>query len=890
MAAGQEEYYLSLATGRYYTESGEPVGQWLGCGAGKIGLDGEVLGPDLRNLFQGISPDGVTALVQRPHQMAHQPGWDLTFSAPKSVSVLWSQSEPATQAAIEEAQFAAVHVAAQYLENTASFTRRGRNGQKRERTGLIVAAFEHSTSRLLDPQIHTHALVLNVGTRADGTTGTVLSNPMYRHKMAAGALYRVELAMQLHQRLGVSIEPSGKCFEIEGVPVPLMARFSQRRQQILAALEAAGYVSPKAAARVTLETRTGKEHVPRTRLFEEWRKIGREFGWSPGALLAKGQVLDQSAKTDRLERQIAELVREITWSESVFTEREIVQQAAVLAQGQGLTAEQVLSTVKSHLSEAEGMVPLGALNDDRFFTTQAVMDVERQLFATVEASRGMKGHTARESTVFSILSRIAVERIQRGERVLNPEQRAAVEYLTRTEGGIKIVDGLAGTGKTTMLAAARRIWEKEGYRVVGAALSGKAAENLKDGSGIKAATVSRWLWDMDRTIWDDLKHHVTQLGRAALKLRTWKLESDGLDGKTVLVLDEAGMVDTRQMERLLAAAAKAGATVVAIGDERQLQPIGAGGPFAAMRKALGGVRLAEIVRQGDEWARQAVADLAEGKVREALSAFSEHGQLTVEKSGEEALKALFSAWKKDGLARPKDNLILTGTNEAAARLNALAQREHVGLRLFRRSITVVSDPDENEHRTCQTYYSGDRILFLQNSEMYGVCNGDLGTIVGFGANRLHPTVKVRLDRGGTRTINTEYYKHFQLGYAVTSHKAQGSTVENVYVLAGGAMQDREITYVQASRARGRAFLFAYDTAGDGTLAAVAAEMERSRRKTLAHEVRERVETEQSEGSEVEQTPTMRSRSDEGHEVDAPAQAPTLETTRLQQKPQRGRGR
>lgn len=840
MAAGQEEYYLSLATGRYYTESGEPVGQWRGQGAAKVGLAGEVLGPDLRNLFQGKSADGHRDWVQRPNRKAHTPGWDHTFSAPKSVSVVWSQCEPDVREAIQAAQAAAVESAMAYLESTASFTRRGRNGRTRERTDLIIATFEHSTSRLLDPQLHTHALVLNVGTRADGTTGTVLSNPLFRHKMAAGALYRAELAAQLGRRLGVQVERSGTSFEIRGVPRPLMRRFSQRRQQIEGALAAAGYTTAKAAARATLETRAQKTHAPRAALFEQWRQVGREYGWSPGPVLSKAAGRDRPGDVERLRGEIAELIQEMTWGASVFTEREIVQHAAVLAQGRGLTAAQVLSTVRAHLREAEPVVALGTLNDERFYTTKEVLDIEKRLLGAVEASRGVKGHTARESTHDRVMRGIDRVRARQGEAPLSAEQREAIAYVTGAEGGIKVVDGLAGTGKTTMLSAARAVWEKEGYRVVGAALSGKAAQNLQDGSGIETVTVARWLWDMDRTIWGDLKHHVTQLARAALKMPTWKLEPYRMDANTVLVIDEAGMVGTRQMERLLAAAAKAGATVVAVGDDRQLQPIEAGGPFAAMKKALGGARLIEIVRQREEWARQAVGELAEGKVREALSTFAEHGRLTVTKGRIEARDALFIAWKKEGLAKPQDHLILTGTNEDAEKLNARAQKEHAGLRPFRRSVTIRSDPDENDQRTDRTYYTGDRILFLQNSKFYGVSNGDLGTIVGFGTNRLRPTVKVRLDRGGTRTINTENYKHFQLGYAVTSHKAQGSTVENVYVLAGGGMQDREITYVQVSRARGCAYLFAYDAGGEGTVPGVAAEMERSRRKPLAHDVLEQV--------------------------------------------------
>lgn len=846
MSAGQQEYYLSLATGQYYTQSGEPPGQWLGAGAAQLGICGLVSGDDLRNLFAGKAPDGSHDLIQRPNNRPHCPGWDLTFSAPKSVSVVWSHGEPSVREEIQTAHFEAVCAATGYLEQTAAFTRRGKNGRFRDRTHLVLAAFEHSTSRLLDPQLHTHALVLNVGTRPDGTTGTVLSNPLYRHKMAAGALYRAELAAQLEQRLGIRTERSGTSFETKGVPKRLVSIFSKRRLQIEESLKARGFQTAAAASVAALSTRETKVYAPRAELFEQWKRVGAEYGFSVESVLGHALRNSRDREEARLRSGIRSIIKELSVGQSTFTEREIIQHAAVLAQGRGLAAGQVLDTARSHIAESGDIVPLGQLHDDRFFTTKETLEVERSLLSAVEASRSAKGITVRRGTYDTVLARTNRERALRGESPLSKQQVAAVKHITRGNGSIRLVDGLAGTGKTTMLAAAREMWEHDGYRVFGASLSGKAAANLHEGSGIESVTVARWLWDLDRSIFTDLKHHITQLARAARKLPTWSLNSYRLDGRTVLVLDEAGMIGTHQMNALLRAAGRAGATVIAVGDDRQLQPIEAGGPFAAMKQALGAAHLGEIRRQSEEWARKAVEEMAQGEVRSALGRYAEHGQLKVSSSRDESLDALFAAWRKDGRAKPEENQILTTTNEDARELNRRAQIEHIGKRsILRRGLTVTSDPDDREQRTQQTYYKGDRVLFLQNSRFYGVNNGDLGTIVGFGSNRLHPTMRVRLDRGGIRTINVEYYKQFELGYAITTHKSQGSTLENVFILAGGSMQDREISYVQVSRAKGKAWIFTESSDVDAAVPEeLLAEMSRSRRKELAHVVRRRVEMDQ----------------------------------------------
>ena len=276
---GLAEYHLRLARADYYTKGGEPPGVWAGNGAEFLGLKGVVKEAAFRNLLHGLSPNRSKRLVQNAGKENRQCGWDLTFSAPKSVSVLWSQASSDLRRSIEAAHEKAVLSALAQLENEAGLTRRGRGGREVEKAQFILAIFEHGTSRANDPQIHSHALLLNIGIRKDGTTGTLVSQSIFDRKMVTGARYRADLRVQL-ERIGLLIERKADNFEIKDVPKALCTEFSKRRLEVEAALKKSGYSSPVAAKIATLDTRSTKHHVPREILLAEWKKVGEAHQWS----------------------------------------------------------------------------------------------------------------------------------------------------------------------------------------------------------------------------------------------------------------------------------------------------------------------------------------------------------------------------------------------------------------------------------------------------------------------------------------------------------------------------------------------------------------------------------------------------------------------------------
>jgi conjugative relaxase-like TrwC/TraI family protein len=836
LSGGQGNYYLALARDDYYLKGGEPPGRWLGEGAVQLGLTGAVESQAFKHLLQGFSADGRDPLIQGAGSPKHQPGWDLTFSCPKSVSAVWSQADGDVRQAIQEAQAAAVRGALDYLQDAAAYTRRGKGGLTREPTKLVVATFDHGTSRAQDPQLHTHCLVLNVGVREDGTTGTILSEPFYRHKLAAGAVYRAELSDQLEKRLGVVLERERSWFEVKGVPERLIEEFSKRRQQVEKALAERGAEGAKAAAKLTLATRQAKEHLPRSELLAAWQDVGRAHGFTAGEV--NGLLLKQGHRQDlagRVSGCIRAAVERITRHESHFPERELIRHAAEEAQAMGVAASVLRHKVKEELSRSPEIVCLGRVKGEIHYTTREMLALEEKLLGEVEALKALPSRPVGEKTISSVKGR------------LSDEQKQALRHVTQSTGSIQVVSGMAGTGKTSMLRAAREAFEREGYEVVGACLSGKAVQGLEDGAGIKSSTLAKLIGlpefgyrgDLEKGLRQTAGDCARQVGRAALGKKTWQTERIRLGPKTVLVVDEAGMVGTRQMQRLTEKVLAAGARLVLVGDEKQLQAIDAGGPFASIGARLGRATLTDIQRQREPWAREAVKQIAHGHGRQALQEYARRGLVAVADDRNGAMHALVRSWKRMGANNPRDHLILASTNMEATVLNRMAQVERtLAGALGKRGLSVAGSD----------FHRGDRILFTRNSKRYGVENGCLGSVVG--VDTAHQILTVKLDKGKTVMIPVKDYEHLKLGYAVTTHKSQGATTENAYVLLGGPTQDRELSYVQASRARGttRFFLDKLDAGED--LRELCKQLERSRQKDLSHDVLERRgrESKESQGS------------------------------------------
>jgi len=278
--AGSADYYLTLAQDDYYISASEFPGYWLGKGASQLGLKGQVHREVFRNLLDGMSPDGSRPLVQNAQKEDRQSAWDLTFSAPKSVSLLWALGPPEIRAEIERLHQESVLFALGYLEARAGLTRRGKGGAIQETAALSFAVFQHGSSRALDPHLHSHSVLLNVGVREDGSTGALVTREIFRRKMKAGSRYRERFALRLTQTFGVTIQWQKVGFRVVGVPERLCRVCSKRRRAIQKKMQAQGRSGAIEAKLVTLETRPAKIAVPREELLAQWQEVGKSFGWS----------------------------------------------------------------------------------------------------------------------------------------------------------------------------------------------------------------------------------------------------------------------------------------------------------------------------------------------------------------------------------------------------------------------------------------------------------------------------------------------------------------------------------------------------------------------------------------------------------------------------------
>ena len=383
---------------------------------------------------------------------------------------------------------------------------------------------------------------------------------------------------------------------------------------------------------------------------------------------------------------------------------------------------------------------------------------------------------------------------------LSAEQRGALEHVTSSRGVSNVI-GYAGTGKSAMLGVARETWEASGYQVQGAALSGIAAEGLEHGSGIASRTLA------------SLEHQ-------------WANDRERLTDKHILVIDEAGMIGTRQLERVVTEAEKQGAKVVLVGDPEQLQAIEAGAAFRAAAERHGAIEITAIRRQREEWQRDATRELATGRTGDAIGRYAEAGFVHAADTREAARTELVDAWDRDRQQHPDaSRIILTHTNDEVRQLNdnVRARLKEGGALGAEVAITV--------ERGERAFADGDRIMFLQNDRGMGVKNGSLGTVQSASQMRM----AAMLDDGRSVAFDLKDYAHVDHGYAATIHKAQGMTVDRVQVLATPGV-DSHSTYVALSRHREQVDLYygRDDFANQNKLVRVAS---RERGKDMASDYR-----------------------------------------------------
>jgi Ti-type conjugative transfer relaxase TraA len=764
-AATSEKYYLTLSEDSDHSYYAETTGRHHGTGAAALGLCGDLTAEQFGALARGIDPNTGEALVHGAGD-AHRAGWDLTFTPPKSVSIIAEVAgEDLRQAALAAHQ-QAVQVAINFVEQHCVRARREKGGATQEQARTIWSVFDHHTSREQDPNLHSHCFLHNLAQRSDGSWGAIESRKIYEYKLAAGAVYRAALAEEL-QALGIEVDRDGDSFRITGVPQSLVDEFSKRRQQILSAAKSAGATTARGLEIAALATRKNKNHdTTPDELLAQWRAAAGEHGITVEHLDALATpereiVRESISKTEILEA--------LTANTSIFEERDLYRVVAVAAQGRAGVSE--IEKIVGNLKAQEEIVLLHDSKTGRqVYSTRELINLERQCIHTMHA-RVADQLQLKTATVDQAFEQFEEE----SGFCLSAEQEAAVRYITLGAGGHKIVTGDAGTGKSTMARAAKIAFESEGRRVLGAALAGKAAAGLQAGSGIHSSTIHSLANSLDA-------------GR------------DQLTSNDVIIVDEAGMVDSRVWARLQNHADAVGAKIVWIGDHKQLQAVTTASLFRNAADRLGSVAITEIRRQKEVWAKTAVEQFRDGNAAAALGYFIERDLLHVRDTHTEAREAAVEKYFASlDASTPAEMIMMANTNADVSALNQIARDELKKQGVLSVSAEITTRDSDGQSLGRFEFSEGDRILFKKNSLGLDIKNGDLGTVWRISMGHDGWQLAVDLDNGKSVKFSESEYSQIRHGYAVTTHAAQGVTAKNAVVLVGGPMQSREAIYVQMSR-------------------------------------------------------------------------------------------
>jgi len=866
LSAGQAQTYhqkeFTAKEQNYWSQRGVIAGEWQGQVAREFGLSGMVSSEDFASLSQGQHPKTGEQLVRQRSSyeyqdldgktiktMEHRAGWDATFSAPKSVSLT---ALVGGDERVREAHRESVRVALDQLERYTQ-ARIGGNHPS-ETTGKFVAAkFEHDTARPVDgyvaPQLHTHVVVFNVTERDSGQPRAIQPHSLFASQQFATAVYQSELTYRVRQ-LGYEITTGRSgAPEIKGYTQEYLDASSPRSQQIREYLERTGRSGKEAAEIAAHSTRDRKEIHSAAEVMAAHRKLAADFGNQADAVVraARERAQHQEKPVNSLDR-----VREsLTFSRDKNFEREaVVDERALIRDGlrRGM-GEITYTEVQAHLAArlASGefqIVERSQSVPGRQFTTAKTIQAEHEILRRMREG---------QDSLEPILLRRQAIAVADQYSELNRAQRTVIEDVLSSRDRIQGIQGFAGSGKTSTLAAIRTAAEGQAYHIEGFAPTSRAARQLKE-AGIDAGTLQAFL------------------------VRTTNPEVE--DRKHLYLLDESSLASTNQVREFLSRLAGHD-RVVLIGDIRQHQGVEAGRPFEQLQEAgMRTARLDEIVRQQDPALKSTVELLATGHVSAALEALQQQGRVKQIPDAEDRVRAI----AKNYVESPQNTLIISPDNASRRELNVavrqdlkligtlspedhtlrvLVQRQDmtgaerswanhyevndvirytrgskatgIGAGAYASVVAIDSSANlltvEKPNHELATYdprrlsgvtvyqeidreFSvGERIQFTAPNKSLGVANRDLAVI-----ESIHPDGRVTATLSDNRRIefNAREHPHFDHGYAVTSHSSQGLTAERVLVHADTGVHpdliNSRFAYVSVSRASHNVVVFTDDVA------------------------------------------------------------------------------
>jgi hypothetical protein len=663
-----------------------------------------------------------------------------------------------------EAHEEAVGAALGYLEREACRVRRGHAGRvELQADGFVAAGYRHRMSRAGQPQLHTHVVAANLARGSDGRWSALHGYPLFQHAKAAGSLYQAHLRAGVCERLAWAQwgEVRKGMAELDGVPTGVLAHFSRRREEIVEWLQAEGRSGRQSAEKAALATREPKaEPVELAPWRERVRAEAAEHGFGRDELAALTRPVERvPARPVDVEQVGAFLAGPagLTAQRNSFDDCHVVAELAAAHQGGARVAE-VEAASRAFLRRGD-VVALATAGNDRRYTTASLLACERRIVSAAVGGR----RTGTAVVDRDLVDQALTERPTR----LSDEQVVTVRAIAASGSTVDVVEALAGTGKTTVAAALAPVYERSGYRVIGAAPTGRAARELSSRAGVPASTLHRLVEDLRR--------------------------SEGFGGApAVLLLDEAGMAPTRVSAEVLAAADRDGVKVVALGDSGQLASVQAGGWLGALSQRLEAHELRAVVRQRDPAERAALAQLHGGDPDRWLELKRGRGELVVHDGGPQAAQeAAMAAWRADvGEVGVEQAIMIVRDNQTRAALNDQARTwrdagGELGARIEVGGLEAAV---------------GDRVIARRNDRELDVDNGTRGTI-----RAVDPDTKaitIETDDGEFRQLPAHYAaEHLEHAYALTAHGSQGATVERAVVVGVPVDFTNEWAYTALSRAR-----------------------------------------------------------------------------------------
>ena len=848
--AASAAYYLESQRSfrhpnEYYVAGEEPDGVWFNP-KGLLGLENgaKVDSSDFHRLYNGFAPDGSQRLTRNAGSESRSPGLDMTFSADKSVSALWAIAEPALRSRIEDAHNDAARVA---LEETVfrhcAFTRiRDREGQIKVLPADITAAmFQHGTSRENDPQLHTHCLIFNAArTQEDGKWRAMHQYPVYSWAKAAGAVYRNALSWNLRERLGTRMEqygPDGAFTRIEGMPEDLQVFWSKRRKTIVAKAGELGIPSLGNASRmagVNKLTRAGKSHDndPEVR-HGRWQEEAQGFCEREELVAAvTGNEVDIGREqirelTDRLDDLPAHLARE----EAVFRRPDMVEAAANAAAG--LIGPEALKTAIERLRrnpEIERLEPkkptaesLAGMVHTQVYSTRHNLGLEQAVKDMASSMASDAGHGLPEEAVA-----LKVETLLDRNYPLSQEQSMAIRHATVHGGRVAVIEGAAGSGKTTTLRPITDLHREHGYEIVPTAVAWRTAVALGDDCDARPCCVDKLL----------------------------KLAAKGqleIGRRTLIVVDEAGMLSTRQAHHILQLSERHGAKVVFAGDTRQQQPVEAGPGLRLIRDIAGSVRVDRIRRQKADledvlvyvhketpeqarfragltsrqerdalladyeamekkpaftsWQVAVSEALRDGDAAQAIEAWRLRGRLHLCYDEEKTLRRLVDDWARHVGAEPEKSAVVLARTRAEARALSWLMRERVLARTpdAKRAVIEVSRDLDGRVTEPLEIAVGDRLRIGATQWEKQLFNGTVVTVEGLEVRRAGDTAvsrKARNKKAGGRAGR---------GPEAAEDQLEAGRAREGF---GGKAEDEHSVFITARTDDGRAVSFCHDEIRD----------------------------------------------------------------------------